>query len=61
MKFIYQNRLALSWNERIALSSFFYNLGTGRPEMIEALKKRDLSALEKLWKSYINKGSIYEK
>lgn len=61
MEFIYQNRLALSWNERIALSSFFYNLGTGRPEMIEALKKRDLSALEKLWKSYINKGSIYEK
>lgn len=60
MDFIYQNRLALSWNERIALSSFFYNLGTARPHMIEALRKRDMVELEKLWKSYINKGSIYE-
>lgn len=60
MEFIYQKRLALTWNERIALSSFFYNLGTTRPEMVEALKKRDMVALEKLWKSYINKGSIYE-
>lgn len=60
MDFIYRNRLALTPNERIATSSFFYNLGTGRPEMIEALKKRDMKSLEKLWKSYINKGSIYE-
>jgi len=55
MEFIYRNRLALTWNERLATSSFFYNLGTGRPEMVEALKKRDMKSLEKLWKSYINK------
>lgn len=60
MEFIYKNRLAYSWNERIALSSFFYNLGTNRPEMIEALKKRNMWELEVLWKRYINPGSIYE-
>ena len=60
MDFIYRNRLAFTWNQRIALSSFFYNLGTGRPEMVQALKKRDMKSLEKLWKSYINKWSIYE-
>lgn len=38
MDFIYQNRLAVTWNQRIALSSFFYNLGTARPEMVTALK-----------------------
>jgi len=61
MEFIYKNRLGLSWNERIALSSFFYNLGIGQPEIIQALKKRDMEELETLWKSYINRGTIYEK
>ena len=60
MDFIYRNRLAFTWNQRIALSSFFYNLGTARPEMISALKSQDKN-LETLWKKYCSPGSIYEK
>lgn len=60
MEHIYRNRLAFTWNQRIALSSFFYNLGTDRPEMISALKSQDQN-LETLWKKYVSPGSIYEK
>lgn len=61
MEFIYKNRLALSWNERIALSSFFYNLWIGRPDIVQSLKKRDMNDIESTWKSYISPWTIYEK
>lgn len=60
MEFIYKNRLALSWNERIAISSFFYNLWTWRPEFISAMKTRDFWKMKASWMQYVSPGSIYE-